>query len=143
MHGPWRENHMNTAQGLKPYGSIVCASVSSIAQVLSYIFFHGWIFKPYVFSQLLDLILCIMCHLQTSWRCLSLLQLYAYATTADGYAPEYPLPLLFKVEDDNDNAPYFENKVTIFSVPENCRTGKFTSQEKTRFLLWLKSPVML
>ncbi|XP_003127928.1 desmocollin-1 isoform X1 [Sus scrofa] len=49
--------------------------------------------------------------------------LYAYATTADGYAPEYPLPLLFKVEDDNDNAPYFENKVTIFSVPENCRTG--------------------
>ncbi|XP_039694522.1 desmocollin-1 [Pteropus medius] len=49
--------------------------------------------------------------------------LYAYATTADGYAPEYPLPLLFKVEDDNDNAPYFENKVTIFTVPENCRSG--------------------
>ncbi|XP_066208512.1 desmocollin-1 isoform X1 [Saccopteryx leptura] len=49
--------------------------------------------------------------------------LYAYATTADGYAPEYPLPLVFKVEDDNDNAPYFENKVTIFSVPENCRSG--------------------
>lgn len=49
--------------------------------------------------------------------------LYAYATTADGYAPEYPLPLLFKVEDDNDNAPYFESKVTIFTVPENCRSG--------------------
>uniref|UniRef100_A0A8C6DS45 Desmocollin 1 n=1 Tax=Moschus moschiferus TaxID=68415 RepID=A0A8C6DS45_MOSMO len=49
--------------------------------------------------------------------------IYAYATTADGYAPEYPLPLVFKVEDDNDNAPYFESKVTVFSVPENCRTG--------------------
>ncbi|KAF6087846.1 desmocollin 1 [Phyllostomus discolor] len=49
--------------------------------------------------------------------------IYAYATTADGYAPEYPLPLLFKVEDDNDNAPYFETKVTIFNVPENCRIG--------------------
>ncbi|KAI4564919.1 hypothetical protein MJG53_015931 [Ovis ammon polii x Ovis aries] len=49
--------------------------------------------------------------------------IYAYATTADGYAPEYPLPLVFKVEDDNDNAPYFENKVTVFTVPENCRTG--------------------
>lgn len=49
--------------------------------------------------------------------------LYAYATTIDGYAPEYPLPLLFKVEDDNDNAPYFESKLTMFSVPENCRTG--------------------
>ncbi|XP_057554078.1 desmocollin-1 isoform X2 [Hippopotamus amphibius kiboko] len=50
-------------------------------------------------------------------------QVIAYATTADGYAPEYPLPLLFKVEDDNDNAPYFEEKVTIFTVPENCRMG--------------------
>ncbi|KAM9676991.1 desmocollin-1 [Dama dama] len=49
--------------------------------------------------------------------------IYAYATTADGYAPEYPLPLVFKVEDDNDNAPYFESKVTVFTVPENCRTG--------------------
>ncbi|OWK01834.1 DSC1, partial [Cervus elaphus hippelaphus] len=49
--------------------------------------------------------------------------IYAYATTADGYAPEYPLPLVFKVEDDNDNAPYFESKVTFFTVPENCRTG--------------------
>ncbi|KAG8516771.1 Desmocollin-1, partial [Galemys pyrenaicus] len=54
--------------------------------------------------------------------------LYAYATTVDGYAPEYPLPLLFKVEDDNDNAPYFENKVTLFSVPENCRSGTSVGQ---------------
>lgn len=56
---------------------------------------------------------------------LSTFQVYGYATTADGYAPDYPLPLLFKVEDDNDNAPYFETKLTVFSVPENCRTGKF------------------
>ncbi|MEJ1288822.1 desmocollin 1 [Cricetulus griseus] len=48
-------------------------------------------------------------------------KVYGYATTADGYAPDYPLPLLFKVEDDNDNAPYFETKLTVFSVPENCR----------------------
>ncbi|TKC44821.1 hypothetical protein EI555_007347, partial [Monodon monoceros] len=50
-------------------------------------------------------------------------KIYAYATTVDGYAPEYTLPLLFKVEDDNDNASYFEDKVTVFSVPENCQTG--------------------
>ncbi|KAB0397336.1 hypothetical protein E2I00_007804, partial [Balaenoptera physalus] len=49
--------------------------------------------------------------------------IYIYATTVDGYAPEYPFPLLFKVEDDNDNAAYFEDKVTVFSVPENCQTG--------------------
>ncbi|KAL1773504.1 desmocollin-1 isoform X1 [Sigmodon hispidus] len=55
-------------------------------------------------------------------------EVYGYATTVDGYAPDYPLPLLFKVEDDNDNAPYFENKVTVFSVPENCRTGTSVGQ---------------
>ncbi|XP_069324248.1 desmocollin-1 isoform X1 [Eulemur rufifrons] len=54
--------------------------------------------------------------------------LYGYATTADGYAPEYPLPFLIKVEDDNDNAPYFENKLTIFDVPENCRSGTSVGQ---------------
>ncbi|XP_021006372.1 desmocollin-1 isoform X1 [Mus caroli] len=53
---------------------------------------------------------------------------YGYATTADGYAPDYPLPLLFKVEDDNDNAPYFETKLTVFSVPENCRSGTSVGQ---------------
>ncbi|XP_040613806.1 desmocollin-1 isoform X2 [Mesocricetus auratus] len=53
---------------------------------------------------------------------------YGYATTADGYAPDYPLPLLFKVEDDNDNAPYFETKLTVFSVPENCRIGTSVGQ---------------
>ncbi|XP_049756666.1 desmocollin-1 isoform X1 [Elephas maximus indicus] len=49
--------------------------------------------------------------------------LYGYATTADGYAPEYPLPMEIRVEDDNDNAPYFENKLTAFTVLENCRPG--------------------
>uniref|UniRef100_A0A8C5KZI3 Desmocollin 1 n=1 Tax=Jaculus jaculus TaxID=51337 RepID=A0A8C5KZI3_JACJA len=53
---------------------------------------------------------------------------YGYATTADGYAPDYPLPLLFKVEDDNDNAPYFETKLTVFSIPENCRSGTSVGQ---------------
>ncbi|EHH29241.1 Desmosomal glycoprotein 2/3 [Macaca mulatta] len=54
--------------------------------------------------------------------------LYGYATTADGYAPEYPLPLIIKIEDDNDNAPYFEHKMTIFTVPENCRSGTSVGQ---------------
>ncbi|XP_021562321.1 desmocollin-1 [Carlito syrichta] len=54
--------------------------------------------------------------------------LYGYATTADGYAPEYPLSLMIKIEDDNDNAPYFENKLTVFSVPENCRSGTSVGQ---------------
>ncbi|KAM5221992.1 desmocollin-1 [Ctenodactylus gundi] len=53
---------------------------------------------------------------------------YGYVTTIDGYAPDYPLPLLFKVEDDNDNAPYFETKLTVFSVPENCRSGTSVGQ---------------
>ncbi|XP_030782078.1 desmocollin-1 isoform X2 [Rhinopithecus roxellana] len=55
--------------------------------------------------------------------------LYGYATTADGYAPEYPLPLIIKIEDDNDNAPYFEHKMTIFTVPENCRSGTSVGQK--------------
>ncbi|KAL6090530.1 hypothetical protein STEG23_024316, partial [Scotinomys teguina] len=53
---------------------------------------------------------------------------YGYATTVDGYAPENPLALVFKVEDDNDNAPYFETKMTVFSVPENCRSGTSVGQ---------------
>ncbi|XP_008259396.2 desmocollin-1 isoform X1 [Oryctolagus cuniculus] len=55
-------------------------------------------------------------------------EVYAYAITPDGYVLEYPLPLFFKVEDDNDNAPYFENKLTVFSVPENCRSGTSVGQ---------------
>lgn len=82
-------------------------------------------FKHYIFPLTARFNLCIICYLRISSGCLSTFQLYAYATTADGYAPEYPLPLVFKVEDDNDNAPYFENKVTVFNVPENCRSGKF------------------
>lgn len=53
-------------------------------------------------------------------------QIYAYAITPDNYVLEHPLHLLFKVEDDNDNAPYFENVKSIFNIPENCRSGKFT-----------------
>ena len=83
------------------------------------------IFFSIMTSQLLSSILCLVCYLRINWWCSFTFQIYAYATTADGYAPEYPLPLVFKVEDDNDNAPYFESKVTVFTVPENCRTGKF------------------
>ncbi|XP_023365938.1 desmocollin-1 [Otolemur garnettii] len=54
--------------------------------------------------------------------------LYGYATTADGYAPEYPLPLLMRIEDDNDNTPYFEYQKTVFNVPENCRSGTSVGQ---------------
>ncbi|XP_075388992.1 desmocollin-1 [Tenrec ecaudatus] len=54
--------------------------------------------------------------------------LYGYATTSDGYAPEYPLPIVIVIEDDNDNAPYFETKLTAFSVSENCRAGTSVGQ---------------
>ncbi|XP_040840621.1 desmocollin-1 isoform X1 [Ochotona curzoniae] len=50
-------------------------------------------------------------------------EIYAYAITPDNYVLEHPLHLLFKVEDDNDNAPYFENVKSIFNIPENCRSG--------------------
>ncbi|XP_044513972.1 desmocollin-1 [Gracilinanus agilis] len=49
-------------------------------------------------------------------------QITGYATTPDGYSTDLPLPLLIKVEDDNDNPPVFENIVT-FTVIENCRVG--------------------
>ncbi|XP_006899612.1 PREDICTED: desmocollin-1 isoform X2 [Elephantulus edwardii] len=54
--------------------------------------------------------------------------LYGYATTAEGYATENILPILVVIEDDNDNAPYFETKLTTFSVPENCRAGTSVGQ---------------
>ncbi|XP_043832424.1 desmocollin-1 [Dromiciops gliroides] len=49
-------------------------------------------------------------------------QITGYATTPDGYSTDLPLPLLIKVEDDNDNAPCFEDLIT-FNVLENCRVG--------------------
>ncbi|XP_027702836.1 desmocollin-1-like isoform X1 [Vombatus ursinus] len=49
-------------------------------------------------------------------------QITGYATTPDGYSTDLPLPLLIKVEDDNDNAPCFEDMIT-FNVIENCRVG--------------------
>ncbi|XP_074055515.1 desmocollin-1 isoform X2 [Macrotis lagotis] len=54
-------------------------------------------------------------------------QITGYATTPDGYSTDLPLPLLIKVEDDNDNAPYFEDMIT-FSVIENCRVGTSVGQ---------------
>ncbi|XP_068955945.1 desmocollin-1 isoform X2 [Petaurus breviceps papuanus] len=54
-------------------------------------------------------------------------QITGYATTPDGYSTDLPLPLLIKVEDDNDNAPCFEEIVT-FNVIENCRVGTSVGQ---------------
>ncbi|KAM9633597.1 desmocollin-1 isoform 1-T1 [Trichechus inunguis] len=54
--------------------------------------------------------------------------LYGYATTPDGYVPEYPLPIVIVIEDDNDNAPYFESKLTTFTVLENCKSGTSVGQ---------------
>jgi hypothetical protein len=51
-------------------------------------------------------------------------QLTAFATTPDGYTPEYPLPLLIKIEDENDNYPIFTQKLYSFTVQENSRIGK-------------------
>ncbi|XP_072460573.1 desmocollin-1 isoform X2 [Notamacropus eugenii] len=54
-------------------------------------------------------------------------QITGYATTPDGYSTDLPLPLLIKVEDDNDNAPCFEDMIT-FNVIENCRVGTSVGQ---------------
>ena len=119
----WWENN---EKGLKLEGGHrLCGCVVSLLHTFLDRLCQWCFFKYYDFPQLLSSILCLICYLRINWWCSSAFQIYAYATTADGYAPEYPLPLVFKVEDDNDNAPYFENKVTVFTVPENCRTGKF------------------
>ncbi|XP_023365939.1 desmocollin-2 [Otolemur garnettii] len=61
--------------------------------------------------------------------CISLsLQIIAFATTPDGYTPERPLPLLIRVEDENDNHPIFVNTTYIFTVSENCRVGSTVGQ---------------
>lgn len=51
-------------------------------------------------------------------------QLTAFATTPDGYTPEYPLTLLIKIEDENDNHPVFTKTVYSFTVLENSAVGK-------------------
>ncbi|XP_008071585.1 desmocollin-2 isoform X2 [Carlito syrichta] len=55
-------------------------------------------------------------------------ELVAFATTPDGYTPELPLPLLIKIEDENDNYPIFTETTYIFTVSENCKVGSTVGQ---------------
>ncbi|XP_007951634.1 desmocollin-2 [Orycteropus afer afer] len=55
-------------------------------------------------------------------------ELIAFAITPDGYTPELPLPLIIKIEDENDNAPIFTETTYIFTVSENCRVGSTVGQ---------------
>ncbi|XP_061024982.1 desmocollin-2 [Eubalaena glacialis] len=55
-------------------------------------------------------------------------ELVAFATTQDGYTPEYPLTLLIRIEDENDNFPIFTETTYIFNVSENCRVGTTVGQ---------------
>ncbi|XP_015710979.1 desmocollin-2-like isoform X1 [Coturnix japonica] len=50
-------------------------------------------------------------------------QIICFASTPDGYSPEVPLVHTIKIEDDNDNAPYFTQDVFEFCVPENSKPG--------------------
>ncbi|KAI4532715.1 hypothetical protein MG293_017123 [Ovis ammon polii] len=54
---------------------------------------------------------------------LFLQQLIAYASTADGYSADFPLPLPIRVEDENDNYPIFTEAIYNFEVPESSRIG--------------------
>ncbi|XP_032323057.1 desmocollin-2 isoform X2 [Camelus ferus] len=55
-------------------------------------------------------------------------ELVAFATTPDGYTPELPLPLVIRIEDENDNYPIFTETTYIFAVSENCRIGTTVGQ---------------
>ncbi|XP_042531051.1 desmocollin-2 [Dipodomys spectabilis] len=55
-------------------------------------------------------------------------EITAFATTPDGYTPEYPLPLVIKVEDENDNYPIFTESTYVFMVFENCPVGSSVGQ---------------
>ncbi|XP_010072315.1 PREDICTED: desmocollin-1-like, partial [Pterocles gutturalis] len=61
-------------------------------------------------------------------------QIICFATTPDGYSPEIPLVHTIRIEDDNDNAPYFTQEVFEFSVPENSKpgvlVGKVTAEDR-------------
>ncbi|XP_008977899.1 desmocollin-3 isoform X2 [Callithrix jacchus] len=49
--------------------------------------------------------------------------LIAYASTADGYLADQPLPLPIRVEDENDNHPVFTEAIYNFEVSESSRLG--------------------
>lgn len=51
-------------------------------------------------------------------------QIVAFAATPDGYHPEFPLPLLIRIEDENDNYPIFTNSTYIFTIAEHSRVGE-------------------
>ncbi|XP_069324252.1 desmocollin-2 isoform X3 [Eulemur rufifrons] len=55
-------------------------------------------------------------------------EIVAFATTPDGYTPELPLPMVIKIEDENDNYPIFTETTYIFTVSENCRVGSTVGQ---------------
>ncbi|XP_061453707.1 desmocollin-2-like isoform X3 [Rhineura floridana] len=55
-------------------------------------------------------------------------QLICYAMTPDGYTPEIPLVHTIKIEDDNDNAPIFDQDIYTFHVFENSRIGTLVGQ---------------
>ncbi|XP_062932871.1 desmocollin-2 isoform X1 [Cynocephalus volans] len=55
-------------------------------------------------------------------------ELIAFATTPDGYTPELPLPLIIKIEDENDNYPIFTETTYIFTIFENCKIGSTVGQ---------------
>lgn len=55
-------------------------------------------------------------------------EITAFATTPDGYTPESPLPLLIRVEDENDNYPIFTEEVYTFTVLENSKVGTSVGQ---------------
>ncbi|XP_054550088.1 desmocollin-2 isoform X2 [Talpa occidentalis] len=55
-------------------------------------------------------------------------EITAFAVTPDGYTPERPLPLLIKVEDENDNPPIFTETLYTFSICESCKVGSVVGQ---------------
>ncbi|ERE83973.1 desmocollin-2-like protein [Cricetulus griseus] len=55
-------------------------------------------------------------------------ELTAFATTPDGYTPEYPLTLIIKVEDENDNYPVFTKTLYSFTVLENSAVGSVVGE---------------